>query len=485
VEPGPTDRVTTSTASIFTRAVSIARRRYFVTSVALAGIAATWALMMAFSWATKLGIVTFGPWVALLGFDLGVVGGIVGAIATTGLWIVAIHAENAAALDTSQIAVRTGSLVVLGVGSALAGRRLRASERVLRGVASLQGALIDSTLDGICLTDAEGEILISNRQMRRLAGELGMPPSGTATERLLALSNSVTEPERYRRRMLALAATPGQASSDEFEIRGSGRVFRGYTAPAPREATAAAGGRIWTLREVTADRELDRMRDAFVATVSHELRTPLTSISGFLEMMQDEEEGLGEAGRSYLDVIRRSTARLHALVEDLLLVAQIEARRIELSLGPVDMADIVRRSVEQIRPAAAEKGVALELASDHPPAVQADAHRLGQVVDNLVSNAVKFTSEGGSVRVRVDSNPSAVRLVVEDTGIGIPTDEQGQIFSRFFRASTATRQAIPGTGLGLAISRALVEQHGGTISLASREREGTRVTVSLPVGVWS
>ncbi|HET6944580.1 MAG TPA: histidine kinase dimerization/phospho-acceptor domain-containing protein, partial [Gaiellaceae bacterium] len=289
--------------------MSIARRRYFVTSVALAGIAATWGLMMAFSWATKLGVVTLAPWVALLGFDLGVVGGAVGAVGSMALWLVAIDAENASALDRMQVAVRTGSLIVLGVGSALAGRRLRASERVLRSVASLQGALIDSTLDGICLTDREGDILISNRPMRRLSAELGMPPSGTATERLLAIADTVTEPERYRKRMSTLAAAPGQASSDEFEIAGTGRVFRGYTAPVPNEATAVTGGRIWTLREVTADRELDRMRDAFVATVSHELRTPLTSISGFLEMMHDEEEGLGEAGRRYLDVIRRSTVR--------------------------------------------------------------------------------------------------------------------------------------------------------------------------------
>jgi signal transduction histidine kinase len=466
--------------SIFPPVVSIARRRYFVTSVALAGIAATWGLMMAFSWATKLGVVTLAPWVALLGFDLGVVGGAVGAVGSMALWLVAIDAENASALDRTQVAVRTGSLIVLGVGSALAGRRLRASERVLRSVASLQGALIDSTLDGICLTDREGDILISNRPMRRLSAELGMPPSGTATERLLAIADTVTEPERYRKRMSTLADAPGQASSDEFEIARTGRVFRGYTAPVPNEATAVTGGRIWTLREVTADRELDRMRDAFVATVSHELRTPLTSISGFLEMMHDEEEGLGEAGRRYLDVIRRSTVRLHALVEDLLLVAQIEARRIELSLGPVDVAEVARRAVEQIRPAATEKGITVDLAASRPPAVQADAHRLGQVIDNIVSNAVKFTDEGGRVRVRVDAGHGAVRLVVEDTGIGIPDDEQGQIFSRFFRASTATGQAIPGTGLGLAISRALVEQHGGTISLASREREGTRVTVSLP-----
>ncbi len=102
------------------------------------------------------------------------------------------------------------------------------------------------------------------------------------------------------------------------------------------------------------------------------------------------------------------------------------------------------------------------------------------MLDNLVSNAVKFTDDGGTVTVSIAANGDSALLVVADTGIGIPSDEQGQVFSRFFRASTATARAIPGTGLGLAISRALVEQHGGTISLESSEGEGTRVTVSLP-----
>ncbi|MHB8468356.1 MAG: sensor histidine kinase, partial [Gaiellaceae bacterium] len=228
--------------------------------------------------------------------------------------------------------------------------------------------------------------------------------------------------------------------------------------------------------------ELDRMRDAFIATVSHELRTPLTSISGFLEMMQEEEAALGETGRTYLNVIRRSAERLQHLVEDLLLIAQIEARRIELERRPVDLTLLAERALESARPVADEKGVSLEIRSDAPPYVAGDARRLTQVLDNLVSNAVKFTDDGGRVTVAMgDDGNGGVLLVVSDTGVGIPADEQGQVFSRFFRASTATRRAIPGTGLGLAISRALVEQHGGTITLASRESEGTEVTVTLPV----
>jgi signal transduction histidine kinase len=312
-----------------------------------------------------------------------------------------------------------------------------------------------------------------------LSLELGLPQHGTVPERLLAVADKVVEPERYRKRMLELAKEPGESTIDEFEVARTGRVFRGYTAPVSHP-DGSISGRIWTLREVTADRELDRMRDAFVATVSHELRTPLTSISGFLEMMQDEEHGLGESGKRYLEVIRRSTMRLHALVEDLLLIAQIEARRVELQLASVDVSELMSRTVESMRPTADDKGVTLELVTDHPPAIRGDRNRLTQVLDNLVSNAVKFTNGGGSVSVSVSADNGDVRLVVADTGIGVPVEEQGQVFSRFFRASTATRLAIPGTGLGLAISRALVEQHGGTIAFESQEGEGTRVVVTLP-----
>jgi signal transduction histidine kinase len=458
--------------------LAFARRRYIVTFVAVGGLAATWGLMIAFSWSGKLGIITFAPWVALIAFDIGEIGGLIAAGVAVGLWIIANKTDHVK-VDDVQIGVRVGSMGALALGSALAGRRLRASESAQRTIASLQSALIDSTLDGICLTSDEGEILISNRPLRRIGLELGLPLSGTVPERLLSIAHKMAEPERYSQRMRELAGVRGESTIDEFEVAGTGRVFRGYTAPVSNPDGSFAG-RIWTLREVTADRELDRMRDAFVATVSHELRTPLTSISGFLEMMQEEEHGLGESGKRYLEVIRRSTDRLHALVEDLLLIAQIEAKRVELQLGPVDVAELLATSIEAIRPSATDKGVTLAVEMDHPPLVHGDRNRLTQVVDNLVSNAVKFTNGGGTVTVSAREDGGAVRLVVADTGIGVSPEEQGQVFSRFFRASTATQLAIPGTGLGLAISRALVEQHGGTIAFESAEGQGTQVVVTLP-----
>jgi signal transduction histidine kinase len=452
--------------------LSFARRRYFVTFVAVAALAITWGVMLAFNWSARLGTIALAPWVALIGFDIGVVGGVCAAGLAMAGWLVATRADHIV-WDSVQLAVRSAALLVIGVGSALAGRALRTQEGALRSTAQLQMSLIDATLDGICLTDRDGEVLISNKPLRRISLELGLPLSGTVPERLLAIADKMTEPERYRERMRELAQAPGDAAIDELEVAGTGRVFRGYTSP-------VAEGRIWTLREVTADRELDRMRDAFVATVSHELRTPLTSISGFLEMLEEEEHVLGDAGRQYLDVIRRSTERLHSLVEDLLLIAQIEARRVELQLAPVDLAQLASRAAESARPAALDKQVALEVRADSPPPVLGDEQRLTQVLDNLVSNAVKFTPEGGSVTISVGANGRGARVVVADTGIGVPADELKQVFSRFFRASTATRRAIPGTGLGLAICHALVEQHGGTIEFKSAEGRGTEVVILLP-----
>src|SRR4051812_41908833 len=184
--------------------------------------------MLAFDWTTKLGTIALAPWVALIGFDLGVVGGIAAAAVALALWLVATDVSNNA-WDTIQLVVRSVALLVIGVGSALAGRRMRVQQDALRSTTALQASLIDATLDGICLTDANGEVLISNKPLRKLALEFGMPLSGTVPERLLAIADKMAEPERYRERMRALANEVGDATIDEFEVAGTGRVFRGYT----------------------------------------------------------------------------------------------------------------------------------------------------------------------------------------------------------------------------------------------------------------
>jgi signal transduction histidine kinase len=457
----------------------LARKPKVVLGIAIAGLVLTFVGMVTTGGTGPIGTIMFVPWVALLAAQFGPTAGGLAGVAATGLYWVAAETVGLPE-DPVTLLLRFLPLVGVGVAAGFSSRRISSDALELQATSALQQALLDSTVDGICLTDVAGKIVLANAPLQRFGIELGLPPHGTVTDRLLALAERTTEPERFSERMQALADDLAE-SEDEFELTDSGRVFRGYTAPVARRDGSVVG-RIWTLREVTADRQLERLRDAFVAAVSHELRTPLTSISGFLEMLGDKEDELGEAGRSYLGVIRRGTTRLQRIVEDLLLVAQIEADRLELDPVETDLAELATEAVAAALPSAAEQGIELVLDANGPLPLEADAGRLGQVLDNLVSNALKFTPSGGSVMVSACNGNGKVRLEVTDTGIGVPHEEIGQLFSRFYRASTATRRAIPGTGLGLVIARAIVDAHGGTISLESQEGEGTRVTVTLPPG---
>ena len=233
------------------------------------------------------------------------------------------------------------------------------------------------------------------------------------------------------------------------------------------------------LRQNERLREADRLKDEFVALISHDLRTPLTSIMGYLELVLDDDN-LTEEQRGFLNVADRSADRLLRLVNDLLFVARFEAGELELRPTELDLAAVVRQSVEESGPRAAAGGVELTCEAGAVSAVQADKGRMFQLVENLVSNAIKFTPEGGEVRVSVTPVNGVVRLEVADTGIGIASGEQERLFERFFRASTASEHQIPGTGLGLYITRAIVEAHGGSIAVRSDPGEGTSFCVELP-----
>jgi PAS domain S-box-containing protein len=228
--------------------------------------------------------------------------------------------------------------------------------------------------------------------------------------------------------------------------------------------------------------ELDRLKDEFVALVSHELRTPLTSIRGYLELIREGKGGkVTKKQERFLEVMNRNSERLLRLVSDLLFVAQAESGNVALELEQLDLADVAAESVDATRPLAATKAIALSLESGNELRVSADRARLVQLLDNLLSNAVKFTPEGGRVDVTVSAENGHAVLKVADTGIGIPRSEQDRLFDRFFRASTATAQAVPGTALGLAIAKAIVEAHDGSIEVESDEGSGSTFRVQFPV----
>lgn len=221
--------------------------------------------------------------------------------------------------------------------------------------------------------------------------------------------------------------------------------------------------------------------DEFVALISHELRTPLTSIIGYLELTLDDVN-LTDEQRRYLDVVDHNADRLLQLVNDLLFVAGLEAGELDVRPGELDLAAVARQSVAEAGPRASAKGIELTCEADAVAPVQADKGRMFQVLDNLLSNAIKFTPTGGGVQVSVASLNGVVRLQVTDTGIGIATGDQQRLFDRFFRTSTTAAQQIPGAGLGLFIAQAIVDAHGGSITVRSEPGEGASFRVELPVG---
>ncbi|HEY7257803.1 MAG TPA: ATP-binding protein [Gaiellales bacterium] len=235
-------------------------------------------------------------------------------------------------------------------------------------------------------------------------------------------------------------------------------------------------------RQVEALRLSDQVKSDFVSSVSHELRTPLASILGYLEILMSEEVGeLTELQAEFLGIIDTNSHRLLSLIDDLLTLSGLENGKLAMRMEPVDLAELVYSEMQALRPELEERGHDLRIdVPGAPIQVDADVHRCGQVIGNILANAIKFTPEGGQIHVRLTEDAGAAQLTVEDSGIGISEDELDSLFERFYRARSATEQAIPGTGLGLAISKGIVEAHGGTLTVESELGRGSAFTVRLP-----
>ena len=227
-------------------------------------------------------------------------------------------------------------------------------------------------------------------------------------------------------------------------------------------------------------RKIDEARNQFLAIVSHELRTPLTSIVSFSELIRGEAEGLTLDGVRFLDIIERNANRMHRLVGDLLMLDRLEAGALPLDLAPVSIADLAAEAVRSASAPAAKQGITVDVATGNGPAVTGDHRRLMQVLDNLIANAVKFSHRNQRVHVEAAYDGSQWRIEVTDSGIGIPGEEVGELFSRFVRASNARTAGLPGTGLGLSIVKVLVEMHGGHVEVDSTLGQGSTFSVFLP-----
>ena len=281
-----------------------------------------------------------------------------------------------------------------------------------------------------------------------------------------------------------------------------GRVLTGESVWVPlegdrRAALSVSSSRLdeqrmlLVVHDVTLSLGAVLQEEQFLANVSHELKTPLTSITGYVELVEDELDGPDGGGRdvirSHLGVVSRNVVRLQQLILGLLETARsVSSDRIGSEGGPrrvTSFDELVRHQVEGMRPRAAVRGLRWALHGLDEPVelVNADPERLGQAVDNLLANAVKYAHEGGLVTVTLAQDDRRARLTVADEGIGIDADDIARLFTPYFRARTATGAGVPGYGLGLMITRRILRAHGGDMTITSEVGVGTSVTLELPL----
>ncbi|OGS01865.1 MAG: hypothetical protein A3G41_02745 [Elusimicrobia bacterium RIFCSPLOWO2_12_FULL_59_9] len=229
-------------------------------------------------------------------------------------------------------------------------------------------------------------------------------------------------------------------------------------------------------------KRLNRVKDDFLSTVSHELKTPLTTIKGFIAILLMEEAGnLNDQQKQFLKMVTGSVGRLEALISDLLDIAKLEGG-VAMETEPVSLIELAKACVESLSVRAGQKNIKLE--GEFPssmPVVLADQQWISQVIDNLISNAIKFTPEGGRVTVSVQDKGGLALVCVQDTGVGIKEEERQNLFHKFYRAPSHAAMNVPGTGLGLAITKSVVEKHGGNIWVESTKGEGSKFYFVLPV----
>ncbi len=390
------------------------------------------------------------------------------------------------------------SLVALGEGRPVRptrtratgpmGRLTRAFDAVIPRVEERIGRLgrdvdqlrvvLGGMAEGVIAIDSRRRLLFANKSADLLFG-LGPMAVGRLVPELIrspqiqeAVDATLAGPDSYRGEI----ALPGR----EMLPRSLPRVLAVHGALLPGPSPSGA---VLVFHDVTELRRLERMRQDFVANVSHELKTPLASIKAYTETLLDWALHDEAVNVRFLNRIEEQADRLDQLILDLLSLARLESGHEVFHHGPLAVSAVVEACVETHQGRAQAKGLAISLdlgPVDERTLIVADEEAVHQILDNLIDNAIKYTPEGGWIRVGGSLTDDSVALAVADSGIGIPRDDLPRIFERFYRVDKARSREMGGTGLGLSIVKHVIQSIGGQITVESRVGEGTRFEVRFP-----
>lgn len=335
--------------------------------------------------------------------------------------------------------------------------------------------IINQMANGVMVTNRNLEVVLHNPALMRLM-EIGEEVENPVPINMITREESLIDTLRQ-----ILGGDFPEEESISQEIRVGAKVLRAISAPA-LSPNGAVAGTVTVLEDITAFKQLDEMKSAFVNMVAHELRSPLVAIRQLNSVLL---EGLtGPLEEKQQDFVKRGMNKIDSLLElinDLLDVAKIEAGKFVQHQVPTDLGPIIEETVALMEPRAREQGITLTCSCQNLKPVQADPKNMEEVFNNLVSNAINYSPEGGRVTITARGLGEYMEVKVEDTGVGIPPEELPKIFDKFYRVKHPKTRKVIGTGLGLAIVKGVIEAHHGTIDVESSPDKGTTFKILLPV----
>jgi two-component system phosphate regulon sensor histidine kinase PhoR len=352
--------------------------------------------------------------------------------------------------------------------------RLDKTIRTLTEERNQSAAVLASMEEGVLVTGPDQRVIFCNSAFCQAAGVSNTRWEGRLVVELIRNSDLLS--------MIQKALAGNKVIHGEVVV-GSIRTRSFAVTSAPVHSDTLISGAVMVLHDISEIRRLERARRDFVANVSHEFRTPLTAIRGFAETLLEGALEDVENNRRFIEIIHDHALRLSRLTDDLLRLAQIEAGQLQLEIQPITVVNIVEPCLETTRVKAAQKGLALEVqCAPDLPALRGDIRSLQGVLQEILDNAVRYSSKDGRIRIQTAIQGSQAVISVSDTGIGIPKADQDRIFERFYRTDPARSRDSGGTGLGLSIAKHLIEAHGGRIKVESEVGRGSTFYIYLPIG---
>jgi len=347
----------------------------------------------------------------------------------------------------------------------------------LAGEKSRLRTIIGCMADGVLVTNLEQQLVLWNTAAVKMLKLSGTNESGISLEHYIK-NKSIME---SLQKILTFKDDGVSMISQEIQIDGQGSVFMAQMAPV-RDERGTLLGAVTVLRDITKLKEIEKIKSQFVSMVAHELRSPLAAIEGWLEVVISGEAGGDEKQkREWLQRAKERAHSLLALVNDLLEINKIEAGKVAQKMESVRIVEIITKIVDFFKPEAERRNISFKVKfSEKLPAVQADVQDMEKLFTNLISNAIKYNTDGGSITIESSLDENYLGLHVKDTGIGMAAEDLPRIFEDFFRVENKRTSRISGTGLGLTIAKKIVDSHFGHIEVKSQPEKGSTFSVYLP-----